>query len=270
MLVGYKDTLDKGLSNKWIKRGDYCEKKEQIREILLMPICCDRKHDRILRVDNKIQTGQKYYSNPDEDMSDFAIGFYDIVYKDILNSNPILKDNGYLLNKEFAGDTMNNFNTTANITPGVGKYYKKRTDEEKWPKYLQNYYSKYHCLANFWILPMEIGRTIKGALNKSTNPVKDYMDRFLEMVHSEIRFDGGDREYFRCFKSWDEFNGKNFLINAYLDQELKVDLYSNYNKDRSEDFIEKALEKIKYRAECIAKSKYAEELWHYFNYWQLF
>lgn len=246
------------------------KKEDQIREILLMPINCDKKHDRILRVDNKIYTGQKYYSNPDEDMSDFAIGFYDIVYKDILNSNPILKDNCYLFNKEFAGDTMNSFNTTANITLGAGKTCRKRTAEEKWPEYLRNYHSKYHCLANFWLLPMEIGRTIKGALNKSTNPVKDYMDRFLEMVHSEIRFDGCGREYFRCFKSWDEFSSKHFLINSYLDQELKVNLYSTYNKNRSEDFIEKALEKIKQRAKCIAESKYAEELWHYFNDWQLF
>lgn len=241
------------------------KRKEQIREILLMPIYCDKKHDRILRINNKIMTGQKYYSNADEDMSDFAIGFYNIVYKDILNSNPILRDDGYLLNKEFAGDTMNSFNTIANITHGAGKTRKKRTIKEEWPEYLRNYHSRYHCLANFWLLPMEVGRTTKGVLNKSTKPINDYMDRFLEMLNSKVRFDVCEREYFRCFKSWDEFSSIHFLTNSYLDQELKVDNYSIDNKYRSEDFIEKAIEKIEKRAECIAESKYAEELWHYFN-----
>lgn len=240
-------------------------KKDQIIEILLMPIYCDKKYDRISRVDNKIQTGQKYYSKPDEDMSNFAVGFYDIVYKNILNSKPILEDNGCLLNKEFAGDTMNSFNNIANKTPGVGKSYKTRADKEYWPEYLRNYHSKYHCLANFWLLPMDIGRTIIGELNKSAK-AKDYMDRFLKIVHSEIKFDECDREYFRCFKSWSEFTDKHFLINSYLDQESKVDLHSNCN---SEYFIEKVLDKNKQRAKCISESEYAEELWKYFNDCQL-
>lgn len=125
----------------------------------MMPICCDKRYNGIFRVNNKINTGQKYYSSADEDMSDFAIGFYNILYKESLNSNPILKNDGYLLNKEFAGDTMNSVNTIENITPGAGKTIKERTEEGKWPEYLQNYHDKYHCLANFWLLPMDVGRT---------------------------------------------------------------------------------------------------------------
>lgn len=53
------------------------KKEDQIQEILLMPIYCDKKHDKISREDNKIKTSQKHYSKPDEDMSDFAIGFYE-------------------------------------------------------------------------------------------------------------------------------------------------------------------------------------------------
>lgn len=249
------------------------EKEDQIYEILLMPINCDKKYDKISREDNEIKTGQKYYSKPDEDMSDFAMGFYEIVYKDILNSKQLLEDNGYLCNNEYAGDTMNSFNTIANITPGAGKSRKKRTAKEEWPEYLQNYHSKYHCLANFWLLPMEIGRTIRGTLNKAINPTGDYMDRFLEKLNSEVRFDESDMKYskyFSCFKNWDDFTDKHLLKNSYLDQNLKVNLYSNYNKERSEYFIEKALDKIEQRAKCIAKSNYAEELWDYFNEWQLF
>lgn len=246
------------------------KKEDQIRKILLMPIYCDKKKDTILRVNNKIKTGQKYYSGIDIDMSDFAIGFYNILYKDILSSNPILIDNGHLMNNEFAGDTMNSFNGIANITPEAGKSHEKRTEKEKWPEYLRDYHSKYHCLANFWILPMEVGRTTKGRLNKSTKPTNDYMDRFLEMLHSEIRFDESDRAYFRSFKSWDKFCDIHFLKNSYLDQGLKVDRYSTNIEVSSKDIIDKVLKKIEERAKSIAESKYAEELWHYFNNLQLF
>ncbi|WP_271810868.1 hypothetical protein [Clostridium beijerinckii] len=247
------------------------EKEDQVYKILLMPIYCDKKQNKISREDNKIKTGQKYRSMSDEDMSDFAIGFYEIIYKDMLNSKRILEQNGSLYNNEYAGDTMNSFNTIANITPQAGKSSSKRTDKEEWPEYLQNYYSKYHCLANFWLLPMEIGRTTKGKLNKAIKPIGDYMDRFLEMVYSEVRFDESDcSKYFSCFKNWNDFADRHFLKNSYLDQKLKVDLYSNYNEDRSEYFIEKALDKIEQRAKCIAKSNYAEELWNYFNKFQLF
>ncbi|CUU47518.1 hypothetical protein [Clostridium beijerinckii] len=79
------------------------EKEDQVYEILLMPIYCDKKHGKISREDNKIKTGQKYRSMPDEDMSDFAIGFYEIIYKDMLNSKPLLEHNGSLCNNEYSG-----------------------------------------------------------------------------------------------------------------------------------------------------------------------
>jgi hypothetical protein len=249
------------------------EKEDQIHEILLMPIYCDNKHDKISRENNKIKTGQKYRSMPDEDVSDFAVGFYEIIYKDILNFKPLLEHNGSLRNNEYAGDTMNSFNTIANIIPEAGKSREQRKAKEEWPEYLRNYHSKYHCLANFWLLPMEIGRMTKGTLNKARNPIGDYMDRFLEMVYSEVKFDESEikySEYFSCFKNWNDFTDKHFLKNSYLDQKLKVDLYSNSNEERSEQFIEKALDKIEQRAKCIAQSSYAEELWNYFNELKLF
>jgi hypothetical protein len=112
--------------------------------------------------DDKVLSGQKYYSSADADMSDFAIGFYEIIYKEILKGKPILGQKGSLRNSEFAGDTMNSFNTIANCTPGAGKSSRLRTEKEEWPEYLRVYHSQYHCLANFWILPMDIGRTTKG------------------------------------------------------------------------------------------------------------
>lgn len=242
------------------------EKKEQILEILLMPIFCDKKYDGISRKNNAIQTGQEYYSNPDEDMSDFAIGFYEIIYKNILSYKQILNDNGYLLNKEVAGDTMNSFNYIAYRILGAGKCYGVDNEDRKcWPEFLQNYYSQYHCLANFWLLPMDIGRTLRGNLNKSTR-AKDYMDRFLRIVLSEIKFDGFDRDYFRSFKCWSDFTDKHFITQSYLNQKLEIELYSDCG---NEYFVENAIDKIRQRAECIAQSEYADELLKYFSDHQL-
>lgn len=244
------------------------KKEEQVYKILLMPIYCDNKKDEICRINNRINTGQKYYASIDMDMTDIAVGFYNIIYKDILNSNPLLKNNGQLFNKEFAGDTMNSFNNIANITPGAGKSQKQRTEDQKWPEYLSEYHSKYHCLANFWLLPMEIGRTTKGLLNKTTKPKCDYMDRFLDMIYTEVNFNEPDREYFRGFKNWEDFCSVHFIEKSYLDKNLNVDMYS-INNDSSR-IIDSVLNKIEVRAKHIAESKYSKELWDYFNKLQLF
>ena len=60
-------------------------------------------------------------------MSDFAIGFYSILYKGPLNNNPILdKKTNKLVNNNFAGDTMNSFNSIANCIPESGKKVENR------------------------------------------------------------------------------------------------------------------------------------------------
>lgn len=247
------------------------KREEQISEILLMPICCKKKHKKIKKEDGIIQSGQKYYSSADGDMSDFAIGFYEIIYKEILESKAILKHNGYLYSRNFAGDTMNSFHTIANITPGAGKSRKEREDicEEKWPKYLRDYYSTYHCLANFWLIPMKMGRTTAGEYNKARRPISDYMDRYLQMLYSEIDFEKRDRDYFKYFESKNDFAHKHFLIGVYIDINLNIDLYSKSHKKASEFLVEKAMEKMRLRADSIAKSKYADELWDYFKMYEL-
>ena len=119
-----------------------------------MEIQCNKKEYKTIKRSkcqdrDVIKTSQKYIRKNDPDMSDFAIGFYEIIYKDILNGKTILDEKGYLQNKElFAGDTMNSFRTI-----------KRRNPKEN---ILKKYEYQYHCLANFWLIPMEMGRTIKG------------------------------------------------------------------------------------------------------------
>ena len=228
-----------------------------------MPIECNKNQSEITLSNGIILTGQKYYANADEDMSDFAICFYEIIYRDLLDKlrlRALLSENGFLYCKELAGDTMNSFNTVANITPDAGLSRKQRTSENQWPDYLRLYWAKYHCLANFWILPMEVGRTMNGHMNKAKKPINDYMDNFLEMVHLSVRFDESERLYYRCFEDWDDFIDKHFIREAYV-SEGQIEKYSDSS---SEYFIANALEKIEKRAADIAKSEYAVELVDFF------
>ena len=111
------------------------------------------------RVGDVVYLGQKYASTyVDEDMSDYAVGFYEILYKNLLGNQPMLNDKGNIINWKFAGDTMNRFETTANKTPGAGKMKAKRTPESEWSDFLRIYKRSYHSFANFWILPVETGR----------------------------------------------------------------------------------------------------------------
>lgn len=91
------------------------EKEKKVYEILLTSIICDINVKKICMQDNFIYSPQLYNSNLDEDMSDFSVGFYEIVYKDILkeNNGKILKENGKYINENYMGDTIYSFNSLA-------------------------------------------------------------------------------------------------------------------------------------------------------------
>lgn len=237
-------------------------KQEQVYKILLCPIVCDLSIKcRPYKKGKLIFSGQTYKTQTgqtaDPDMSDFAVGFYKIIYKEIFTN--MLDDFGFLLNCCFAGDTMNSFNSIANITPGAGKSKKKRTPEDIWPKELQDYKTQYHCLANFWILPMCIGRT-SMKLNRY-----DSMDIFMYLLTANYDFILSKyKDYLSKFKSLDYFLKTHFL-NAYIPiNRIK------YCEQNSYDLIQQAMARIKERAKYIAQSPYLNELWNYFDKLGLF
>lgn len=117
---------------------------------------------------------------------------------------------------------------------------------------------------------MEIGRTTRGKLNKAKNPISDYMDRFIQIIQTEIMFDRNAREYFERFRNWKDFIDTHFLIDGYIDNNLNIEIYSDIKNNQSENFIGDALKKMERRAGLIAESKYADELWKYFNELKLF
>lgn len=86
-----------------------------------------------------------------------------------------MDNNGNLVNKEFAGDTM--------------------TSVSKLPELKE----KYHCLANFWLIPMELGRKSNSPLSKTSNTyqIQDFMDRFLLLV--KFKFGDYHKNFGRYF-----------------------------------------------------------------------
>lgn len=252
---------------------DECMRK-QVYEILLMPIKCDKyKYNQVYRQDDVIYTGQQYEKCSDADMSEFAIGYYEIIYRSVLGSNRILLDDGSLRSYEFAGDTMNSFNTVANKVPGAGKSKKERKTIPRnvWPQHLQKYELNYHCLANFWLLPLEVGRTGKPMSKASV--AKDYMDRFLKFYRANSKlYKEKYKEYFLGFGEFEKFAERHFLIGNKdnenkknnVNENMQIEIYST-PIENGEGFIQQAQEMMKCRAESISKSEYAELLWEYFK-----
>lgn len=265
--------------------------QEQVYNILMMPVkVCkhsgfnDKRKIKIEKQDNLIETTQTYWPEyidrntgkpfrysfaPDCDMSDFACGFYEIIYKDILQGK-IVKDDGSLLNEQFAGDTMNSFNYIANRIPEAGKTKKTRTPYNTWPEYLQKYYDHYHCLANFWLLPMEIGRKNSSDLSKgyydykNWNGAHDYMDKFLTQVKYDWdRYIIDNSSYFLTIKDFAQFAKINCLVGSYLYADMSV---FEYSKKEPEEIINLLQDRIRLRATAISESeKYCEKLYEYFS-----
>ena len=165
--------------------------KEELIKILKAPIIVDKDEDGFRWSDDSkttIISGQKYISeksknvSPDADMSNIAVAFYESLYKKtILN-----KEDGHLIDENFAGDTMN--------TP---KFVGRSCVNDK-PEELNKLIDKYHCLANFWILPQKVGRY----KNENCKPFckvnyKDYMDKFLNAIMNDKK----DRCNDKCDKT---------------------------------------------------------------------
>ena len=247
------------------------KEQEVVKKILLTPIKPE-KETEIKWVSEGIASSQRYYSVFDCDMSDLAIGFYRILYdKDIINKA------GRLVDREFAGDTMCSFNTIANRVPGAGKTKNQRTSFEKWPAYLQDYSKSYHCLANFWLLPLQIGRKSAKEYNGECKKKKwgrnsDYTDRFLLLLKQD--FDSFMKEYSRygeCFSDFKSFAKEHFLSGEenYVSKAMEVNLFSIKetsegiveSNEKPEIIIESMMNRIRARAEAIAQSEKCNELY---------
>lgn len=237
-------------------------KQLQVKEILLTPIIASQSVKSISLITREnteekfILSGQEYDSTVDEDMSDISIGFYEIIYKDLFCDSILTKEK--ITNKEFAGDTMNTFNSIANITKGAGASQVSRAPFNQWPDYLQEYFRCYHCLANFWLIPSDFGR-----ISKKLNYF-DSMDIFLH----ELKFNYADiLSNYPCYL--EKINDFETFCNVHFveytrDKNEVLNLYKK-NSNKSKELVSNARGDIDKRAEKIATSKYYEKLLNYFN-----
>ena len=228
------------------------EKIKKIKSILLMPIRVEsnsvmKKSGRNVIIDSKNNQILSIAKSKDPDMSFIALEFYKILY-DFNDENC------------FSGDTMNSFNI-------VSRY---ASDDKK-----QDWGKSYHCLANFWVLPKEVGRTCIGELAKASGGrpsrtieyfntgKKDFMDRFLSYYFKN--FDKYSKEYSVYVDKFpeDSFAALHYIDGIYMDQtfdnDQSIKLFS-YIKDEDNfvesvnDVISEMQSRIELRAEKISES----------------
>ena len=207
--------------------------KEDIKKILLLPIKPTTRKKIDIHIEEKdcveeIITGVRYIPSGsktgklDCDVSDFAIKFYETVYGKV----PILNSNRSPVNDEFIGDTMNTIHKNIN----------------------------YHCLANFWILPSDLGRTIK---KYSKAKADDRMEFFLmDLKYNYSIYRDLYPEYFDFFENFENFCEKHFLDEAYFDEHDKSILSTMQEAN--------VIKIIEDRAETIASRK-TKELYNLFS-----
>lgn len=251
------------------------EKREQVYDVLLTPIICEKNEKEIRFRNGVIFSPQDYYGTPDEDMCRFAVDFYDILYKSIIPEGGVLK-NAYLRNKEFAGDTMHSFKSVANLLIKA-IYNDKLNMEIPGMPYLEYYKVHYHCLANFWIIPMRHGRSSPKRI-KDGHETYDFSEFYIQDVgknwkslkeDSEITYVTRNSEqkyenYFNKFDSINSFCNTHFINNPRPADEYKSEDY----KDEPEELLDLALKSIRERARSIAfdtESDIPNELWDCFN-----
>ena len=224
--------------------------RKQVEEILLTPIIC-QKRNKVIFIDNGvIQTNQRYIRSADEDMSNFAVDFYNIVYGDVIPTKSIL-DGKYLTDKNFAGDTINSYRSIAKLVDFENCDICIR-------KMIEEYYNFYHCLANFWVLPMKIGRQLPPKLNSY-----DSLDIFLEKINSEEKYNNeiGTKYY----SYGQEINYNNFKkIHFIQNYREEKDDGNRYKHKEVEILIKRAKKMIENRALEISNSDKAVDLYLYF------
>lgn len=198
------------------------QKQKIVQEILQTPIIASNTYygTPCFVSDSKnnhyIISGQRYEGCSDEDMCDFSVGYYQVIYeKDILKSSKITEI--------FAGDTMID-------------HYKKEL-------------SNYHCLANFWILPMRVGRSC-GRLNRA----RLHMDLFLKKLWKEYgAYQKEYEEYFTEFRK-ETFAEKHYLDGSFIVDHRAVEIHT----------VEDARKCISKRAENLSEGKF-KDLYEYFE-----
>lgn len=217
------------------------KQKEEVREILLMPIIIDQDLQKQIGVrffrKGTVLFSMQDYTAPgskkrtlDPDMSDIAVAFYEIIYR---NTIMFSKENLGESFPGYAGDTMNSFNSVAkNASPEM---------KQKW-------YFRYHCLANFWLYNYgtQGRRESKYPGNVSCN---DSLDAYLSFNNVDL-----NQHYLSRYKP---------LWSGTKD---KIKDHINQYECQANSVINKMIECIELRADNIVRDeKVCNELYKFFK-----
>lgn len=236
-------------------------KQKQVYDVLVTPIICDKtsNEEKIVRKNGVIFSSQKYCREADPDMSDLAISFYQILYNEKLIDFDLLDNQGYLKNKEFAGDTMNSFTTIANGVVSNELQFKGRKLNISVDPYLIYYKCQYHCLANFWLIPMRDGRqSSKRNKYDSLDLYLEYLKDNWESLKKEEKVSYGRGKYISDYdnyfrnKKLKDFN--NFCKIHYV-KKSEADILSLYKNHRYVNLMDIAITSIFERAKSISTDK---------------
>lgn len=227
----------------------------KVKEILLMPIEATKPNskNRFERKPCKITSQMLYKSphtkniNPDPDMSDIAIKFYEIIYGiKILNENNGITFPGY------TGDTLNSYKT---IEKRISEKISQAPDKSKIAEYnrlIQEWKRRYHCLANFGLLWYKTTRST----SKYPGPVKasDSLDVYI-------------------LGQGEEFISFHYLYNYKPISDNIKDINDKY-EHTPDEVIKKMIECIELRADNIVRDeKVCNKLYDFFkekNFFELF
>lgn len=223
------------------------EQREQVKEVLLTPIICQKRNKGIFLDNGVINSNQQYIRRADEDMSNVAVAFYNIIYKDIIPQNSIL-DGKFLADNNFAGDTINSYRSIARLVDFEQcDFHIKEMVEE--------YYKSYHCLANFWVLPMKIGRQLPAKLNKY-----DSIDIFLEQISCLEKYNNKIRKQYDLYGQ--KISCSNFKKIHFLQSYNEEKNFGNYYQRKDVAYIiNRAKTMINNRALEISNSDKAKDLY---------
>lgn len=267
--------------------------KEELRKILRAPIIVDGSIKGFRWDSNKkiILSNQTYISenskdiSVDADMSNIAVAFYKLLY-----GIDMLSEDGRLIDENFAGDTMN---TLAPFYDSKKDVYRKqmldvyiKKDKENIMNKVTEFKEKYHCLANFWILPYGVGRKIEDFGKGRDSTYCDFMDNFLigimrktnkqsdktNRYNQENTFTEKYPEYCNKFKKndlektpfdWDTFASRHFINDIYLLKHNGFFYVTSYSKLTDPIQTINSMDTlIKMRADAIVRSKLAYRLYN--------
>ena len=240
-------------------------KQIKVKEILLTPIIADKhlQNGEIFINNGMVYSGQQYYGTLDPDMSDFAVKFYEIVYHCLLCNTNLLTEKTNkkavkywsLTNDYLAGDTMNSFSSVASFITNKS--------ETNFQLLRKRWFLDYHCLANFWLIPSDLGRSFKSKYSKGRKEKFDSLDLFLDDVKNNTDLRDSFKDYFHEFNKNTIFDFDNFLsvhyLNNYKPFTENGDEIKHTYKNSPDEIIKKMIECIELRADNIVCNSEKDE-----------